>query len=234
MKSKTIAFLTLMLLLVLTGCNSTPPIEEKPQPFSFSESSQNSPESETSAANENREVKTTPEVVPIAEPEKQEEISEKDKVSSEQPQTASDTEQTTHSTDLPNKSDNTSNSNPQLKPGVPQQTESKVPEPEAAPPAVTEQPPAIEETPSETEPAFDIEHWITFAKGYAESVGLELDSEAVYCWDNPLGAGIHSKYLERDITACLNRYAKDEDITAVWVWAELTGDNTFDLYIGYA
>ena len=37
MKTKTIAFLTALLLIVLAGCNNAPPNEDKPQPFSFSE-----------------------------------------------------------------------------------------------------------------------------------------------------------------------------------------------------
>ena len=69
---------------------------------------------------------------------------------------------------------------------------------------------------SETsQPEFDINYWITFAKEYAVGVGLILDSDAVSCWDNPFGAGAHCIYLERDIQSRLNRYAKDEDITEV-------------------
>lgn len=232
MKSKTIAILTVMLLLVLTGCNNTPPNEEKPQPSSFSESNSYTSESETPAAEENREVETTPEAVQSIAPPKQEEIPERDTASSEQIQAVPEKEQTANTAELPDEADTTVTPIP--KPSVPTQTESKEPEPEVTPPAVTEQPPVTTEAPGEIEPVFDIGYWISFAKGYAESVGLALDSEAVYCWDSPLGAGAHSKYLERDITACLNRYAKDEEITAVWVWAEPTGDNTFDLYIGYA
>ncbi len=121
-----------------------------------------------------------------------------------------------------------------VKPSVPEPPESKEPEPEVTPPAAIEPPPATVETPIETEPVFDIAYWISFAKEYAQNVRLRLNSEAVYCWDNPLGADSHSKYLERDITDCLNRYAKGEDITEVWIWAEPVGDNTFELYIGYA
>lgn len=32
----------------------------------------------------------------------------------------------------------------------------------------------------------------------------------------------------------LNRYAKDETILDVWVWAESRSDGSYDLYIGYA
>lgn len=81
---------------------------------------------------------------------------------------------------------------------------------------------------------FDINYWITFAKEYAVSVDLTLQSEAVSCWDNPIGAGVHCIYLERDIKSRLNRYAKDEDITDVWIWAEPAGNDCYNIYIGYA
>lgn len=90
----------------------------------------------------------------------------------------------------------------------------------------------VEET--QPEPVFEISHWISFAKTYAQSVGLNLDAAAVDCWDNPITAGAHCIYLERDITNRLNRYSKDEDITDVWVWAIDLGNGTYDLYIGYA
>lgn len=93
------------------------------------------------------------------------------------------------------------------------------------------------ESPAEeepTEPAFDIQTWIDYAKAYAESIGLRLESSAVDCWDNPISAGAHCSYPERDIQSRLNRYARDEDITDVWIWAEARSDGKYDLYIGYA
>ena len=90
----------------------------------------------------------------------------------------------------------------------------------------------VEET--QPEPEFEISYWISFATTYAQSVGLNLDAAAVDCWDNPITAGAHCIYLERDITNRLNRYSKDEDITDVWVWAIDLGNGTYDLYIGYA
>ena len=45
MKTTKIAFFTALLLIVLAGCNNAPPNEDKPQPLSFSESVQSSPES---------------------------------------------------------------------------------------------------------------------------------------------------------------------------------------------
>ena len=90
----------------------------------------------------------------------------------------------------------------------------------------------VEET--QPEPEFEISYWISFAKSYAQSVGLNLDAAAVDCWDNPITAGAHCIYLEGDITNRQNRYSKDEDITDVWIWAVDLGNGTYDLYIGYA
>ena len=81
---------------------------------------------------------------------------------------------------------------------------------------------------------FDINYWITFAKEYAVSVGLILYSTAVDCWDNPIRAGAHCIYLERDIISRLNRYARDENITDIWIWTEPVGDDCYNIYIGYA
>lgn len=87
---------------------------------------------------------------------------------------------------------------------------------------------------TEPEPVFDIEYWIGYARNTAAGLGLEFDSSAVDCWDNPITANPDCIYLERDITARLSRYAGDEDITAVWIWYESVGTNMYLIYIGYA
>lgn len=106
----------------------------------------------------------------------------------------------------------------------------------SAPTKPTEKPKPTETSApvKETEPAFDIDYWISYAQNYAKSVGLRLESSAVDCWDNPISANAKCKYLERDIKSRLNRYAKDEDITDVWIWAEKVSDNSYEIYIGYA
>ena len=125
-------------------------------------------------------------------------------------------------------------------PSEPPQETPQAPEPEPtpspAPPAESEQPaepvpPAASEL---AEPTFSIDYWIGYAQEYARSVGLNLDSTAVDCWDNPITAGAHCTYLERDIQSRLNRYAGDETILDVWIWAESRSDGNYDLYIGYA
>ena len=113
----------------------------------------------------------------------------------------------------------------------------------------TKQPPVLPEEPVETEnpteepsipaitepePAFDINYWISYAKSTAVSLGLTLDSSATDCWDNPITAKPTCIYLERDINSRLNRYAKDGEITAVWIWYECVGTSSYLIYIGYA
>lgn len=108
-------------------------------------------------------------------------------------------------------------------PEKPEKTE--IPTEEPSVPAITE---------PEPEPAFDIDYWISYAKSTAVSLGLTLDSSATDCWDNPITAKPTCIYLERDISSRLNRYAKDEEITAVWFWYECIGTGSYLIYIGYA
>lgn len=52
------------------------------------------------------------------------------------------------------------------------------------------------------------------------------------CWDNPITANPDCIYLERDINSRMSRYAKDEDITDVWIWYECVGTNSYLIYVG--
>jgi len=111
---------------------------------------------------------------------------------------------------------------------------SAAPEPEHTPaptPPAQSEPPVSSQAP---EPAFSIDRWLAYAKDYARGAGLNLDPTATACWDNPIAAGAHCAYLERDIQSRLNRYARDETISDVWIWAESRSDGGYDLYIGYA
>lgn len=112
-------------------------------------------------------------------------------------------------------------------PEKPEKAESPKEEPSV--PAITEPEP----TP-ETDPAFDIEHWISYAKSTAVSLGLTLDSSATDCWDNPISAEQGCIYLERDINSRLKRYAEDESITDICIWYECVGTDKYLIYIGYA
>ena len=99
--------------------------------------------------------------------------------------------------------------------------------------------PQTVEMPSEsiTEPPkaeFDVNYWLSFAKSYALQIGLEIDPTAVDCWDNPTTANADCIYLERDLTHRLDRYNRDDDITAVNIWAESLVNGNYLIYIAYA
>ena len=102
----------------------------------------------------------------------------------------------------------------------------------------TEIPETVETPPeSVTEPPkaeFDVNYWISFATTYALQIGLEIDPTAVDCWDNPTTANADCIYLERDLTHRLDRYNRDEDITAVNIWAESLENGNYLIYIAYA
>ena len=235
MKSKIAVILLAVFLRLTTGCNNASHIAQTPDPISSSDSNPVPSESETAQAEKKTEV---------------------DRPQSTESQTgnrvaefpASVSESDTQTTEVPDQADHSTAVLPQ-----PSEPEKKTDESERRPETVTpsekEQPtpPATEESkpvdqpqPTEpakqesTEPAFDISYWISFAKSYAESIGLALNSEAVYCWDNPIAAGSKCRYTERDIKGYLDRYAKDSDITEVWVWYEQTSGNSYEVYIGYA
>lgn len=116
---------------------------------------------------------------------------------------------------------------PPVLPEKPEETESPTEEPSV--PAISEPEP----TPK-PEPTFDIEHWISYAKSTAVSLGLTLENSATECWDNPISAEQGCIYLERDINSRLKRYAEDESITDICIWYECVGTDKYLIYIGYA
>ena len=229
MKPKIAVILLAVFLCLTMGCSNTSPITKEPASVSSSDSNIAHSESETAQAEKKTEVDRP-----------QSTESQTDSRAAEFP--ASVSESDTQTTEVPDQADHSTAVLPQ--PSEPEKkTDESERRPETAAPTEKEQatPPATEEsTPSEppkeepTEPVFDIDYWISFAKSYAESIGLTLDSGAVYCWDNPIAAGVKCKYTERDIRGYLDRYAKDGDITDVWIWYEQTGIGSYEIYIGYA
>lgn len=235
MKSKIAVLFLIVLLCLTTGCNNASHIAETPDPISSSDSNIIPSESETAQAEKKTEVDR---------PKSTE--SQTDSRAAENP--ASVSESDTQTTEVPDQADHSTAVLPQ--PSEPEKkTDESERRPETAAPTEKEQPspPATEEPkpaeqpqPTEppkqesTEPAFDISYWISFAKSYAESIGLALNSEAVYCWDNPIDADAGCIYLERDIQSRLNRYAADSEITDVWIWYEPISAGSYLIYIGYA
>ena len=238
MKPKIAVLLLAVLLCLTTGCNNASHIAETPDPISSSDSNIVPSEAETAQEEKKTEVDRP-----------QSTESQTDNRAAENP--ASVSESDTQPTEAPDQADYSTAVLPQSsEPGKKTDESERRPEtaastapPETEPPAppATEAPkPAEQPQPTEpptqepTAPAFDISYWISFAKSYAESVGLALNSEAVYCWDNPIDADAGCIYLERDIQSRLNRYAADADITDVWVWYESVSAGSYLIYIGYA
>ena len=229
MKSKIAVLFFIVLLCLTSGCSNTSHIAEQPAPVSSSGSNEAPSQAETAQAEKKTEADRP-----------QSTESQTDSRATENP--ASVSESYTQTTEVPDQADHSTAVLPQ--PSEPEKkTDESERRPETAAPTEKEQPtpPATEKsTPPEppkeelTEPVFDIDYWISFAKNYAESIGLALDSGAVYCWDNPIAAGVKCKYTERDIRGYLDRYAKDGEITDVWIWYEQTGSGSYEIYIGYA
>lgn len=104
------------------------------------------------------------------------------------------------------------------------------------PATVTPKPTEKPKEPKPTEPPkqnFDVGEYVSYAKSYAQSIGLELDSTATECWDNPITANSRRTGIKDDIKSRLNRYKNIENFTAVWVWAEKVSDTEYEIYIGY-
>lgn len=86
MKSKIAVILTILLLFALAGCNNTPQTEKMPEPFSFSESNEQTSESDTlPAAEETKEVEPTPEPMQSTEPAETESTAESKSTESSKP-----------------------------------------------------------------------------------------------------------------------------------------------------
>ena len=80
---------------------------------------------------------------------------------------------------------------------------------------------------------FDVSPYVSYAKEYAVSIGLSLDSTATECWDNPISANPNRSGIKSDIESRLNRYKNSEGFTAVWIWTEKLSDTEYNIYIGY-
>ena len=94
--------------------------------------------------------------------------------------------------------------------------------------------PTTEEKLTENRTEFDINYWVSYAKNYAQSIGLQLYETAAACWDNPVSANPNRQGIQQDIESRLNRYKNIENSTAVWICYEQISDNNYNIYIGYA
>ena len=239
---RTLMIITVALVLCLCGCSEVPQISDIPSEPSQSESlpikKSEEISQETDAPQSSVNI-DTPEESGIASETTVSDVKETESIPQSKEETRATGDSVTTSSFEPVKpsSEPAETKSPETAPvtETPKETEtpkttevSKEPEP-PAPPVETEQ-----EQDPEPEPTFDINYWISYAQGVAVSKGLTLESSAVDCWDNPITANPDCIYLERDINSRMNRYARDEDITDVWIWYECVGENSYLIYIGYA
>lgn len=243
---RTLMIITVALVLCLCGCSEVPQISDIPSEPSQSESLpiKDSEEisQETDAPQSSVNI-DTPEESGIASETSVSDVKETE--STPQPKEEKKQDPPKEETRATGDSVTTSSFEP-VKP-FSEPTETKAPETapvtempkETEAPKTTEvpkepEPPVETEPEPEPEPTFDINYWISYAQGVAVSKGLTLESSAVDCWDNPITANPDCIYLERDINSRMSRYAKDEDITDVWIWYECIGTNSYLIYVGYA
>lgn len=160
MKSKIAVILTILLLFALTGCNNTPQTEKMPEPFSFSESSEQTSDTDTLPANtEKQEVETTPEPTQSTEPKKTENTAESRGTESSKPK---EPEQTAVQTSAPQE---TASETPIVTP------ETEAPPP--APPVQTETTESVppQETPPQPKSIYDFEFDISAIRAELIAVG---------------------------------------------------------------
>lgn len=248
---KTLMIITVALVLCLCGCSEVPQISDIPTEPSQSDSLpiKDSEEisQETDAPQSSVNIDTPEEsgiasetmVFDVKETESTSQPKEEKKQDPPKEETRATGDSVTTSPFEPVKpfSEPTETKAPETAPvtEMPKETEApkttEVPkEPESPVPPVETEP----EPKPEPEPTLDINYWISYAQGVAVSKGLTLESSAVDCWDNPITANPDCIYLERDINSRMSRYAKDEDITDVWIWYECIGTNSYLIYVGYA
>ncbi|MCI8590118.1 MAG: hypothetical protein HFE77_05350 [Clostridiales bacterium] len=230
MKNKILSAILFGLLLItsLTGCVSTPPIESKGE-------AKGTVSAGATSVTETSDIKNA-ESVPQTD--EQEAATQSDPAETQQPAEKIKSEMPTQQSEklVMQESQKTAEQPKPIKESeatAPVRTEPFIQtEPETEPTKLSE--PTETESQQPAESAFNIAYWVSYAKNYAVGIGLELDSEAVSCWDNPIRAHARCTYLERDIQDRLNFYVQSGDITCVWIWAEPLGNEQYDIFIGYA
>ncbi len=238
MKTKTAVFLIILLLFTLSGCNNTPQTEKIPEPFSFSESNQNTPDKDTLPAAETSEVEPTPEPVQSTESFETQSTAEVSVTESSEPKAPEQAAEPI--------------SAPQDEP--PQETESEAvqattPETEAPPiqPEATESEPP-QETPPEPKSIYDYEFDIDAiraelisvgeATGLTHMDGLTPDTAS---WSTPItaSADFQGENLERRLKDYVQSMPEliaaygGNPIQYFTIYAEPLGGGSYRIYFLY-
>lgn len=163
MKSKITVILAMLLLFALTGCNNTPQTEKMPEPFSFSESNEQTSEPDTLlATEETNEVDTTPEPMKSTEPAETESTSESRSTESSKPK---ESEQTV----VPQKEPLQRTEESKPTPAVTPETEAPPPTPPVQTETAESVPP--QETPPQSKSIYDFEFDIDAIRAELIAVG---------------------------------------------------------------
>lgn len=216
-KCLTVILVGLMLLLV--GCSNGNTVKEAATSEIRNETSFPAGNTETDKPQKSKAVESS---VPVTE-KKSENTQSSAPVTTETQATSSDSKPTQ------SKKQETTQKSAKVKAEVKQETTTKQ--------TVQEKPkeePVQKAKPTEPKKeTFDVSGYVEYAKSYAQSIGLSLDSTATACWDNPITANSRRSGIKDDIKSRLNRYKNVEGFTAVWVWAEKVTDTEYEIYIGY-
>ena len=240
MKSKISAILTILLLFALAGCNNTPQTEKMPEPFSFSESNEQTSESDTlPATEETNEVESTPESMQSTELAKIESTAESGSTESNKPKEA---EQTVVPQEEP--SQRTEESKPT--PAVTPETEAPPPTPPAQTETATSVPP--QETPPQPKSIYDFEFDIDAIRAeliaVGEGMGLTHSGDLTpdnASWSTPVTAS--ADFQGENLKRRLKDYVQSmpELITAYGgnpiqyftIYAEPLGGGSYRIYFLY-
>ena len=242
MKSKIAVILTILLLFALAGCNNTPQTEKMPEPISFSESNEQTSESDTlPAAEETKEVEPTPEPMQSTEPAETESTAESKSTESSKPK---EPEQTAIQTSAPQDD-------------PPQKTESETPivtpeteAPPSAPPVQTETAESVppQETPPQPKSIYDFEFDIDAIRAeliaVGEGMGLTHSGDLTpdtASWSTPVTAS--ADFQGENLKRRLKDYVQSmpELITAYGgnpiqyftIYAEPLGGGSYRIYFLY-
>lgn len=241
MKLKTTVILAMLLLITLSGCNNTPQTEKIPEPFSSSESNQDTSDKDTLPAAETSEVEPTPEPVQSTESSETQSTAEVNITESSKPKEAEPIAEPT--------------SAPQDEP--PKKTENETvqtatPETEA-PPAPPIQPEATEseppqETPPEPKSIYDFEFDIAAIRAEMIAVGEGMGlthtdglTPETASWAIPVtaSADFQGENLKRRLTdyvqsmpGLITAYGGDP-IQYFTIYAEPLGGGSYRIYFLY-
>lgn len=228
MKRRIAIFLSLCLLFSVTGCNEkqTSVTTETIPSESISETLEEGTTTTTVASSE---VTTTTT------------LKETTGVTTSSADTTSESTQTTNVIPSGSTRETTTSTTATEKPTTAAPTATPTPKPTATPePTATPTPePTATPTPTpepepEPEPEVDIGYYVQYAEDCAVNNGLEVCSDAIYCYDTPVivTSKNHDNAIS-EIEEAMSYYAR-HGMTAVTIWYDQESDGDYRLFIGYA